>query len=73
MNRNTGRFSIIVINESLYYGKKLGHYLINPNKLRSYGTIAWDNTFDSNRELCVETEDGNTIYPIENGTKIGFD
>ena len=71
-NINTGRFFIIVINETLYYGKKLGHSLINPNQLKSCGTMVWDNPFDSNRELFVETEDGNTIYLIENCTKIGF-
>ena len=61
-DRNTGRLFLIVINEALYYGKKLGHSLINPNKFQSYGTMVWDNTFDSNRELSAETEDGDTIY-----------
>ena len=32
-DRDTGRFFIIVINEALYYGKKLGHSLVNPNQL----------------------------------------
>ena len=71
-NINTGRSFIIFIHESLYYIKKLGRYLINTNQLRSYGIMVWDNPFDSNRELCVETEDGNTIGLIENGTRIGF-
>ena len=31
-DRNTGISFIIVINEALYYGKKLGHYLINTNQ-----------------------------------------
>ena len=35
--------------------------------------MVWDNPFDSNRELCVETEDGNTIDIMENCTNIGFD
>ena len=73
IDRNTGRSFIIFINEALYYGKKIGHYLINPNQLQSYGTMVWDNTFDSNRELCVETEDGDTIYITANGAKFGFD
>ena len=47
-NINTGRFFIIVINEALYYGKKVGHSMINPNQLQSYGTMVWDNPFDSN-------------------------
>ena len=63
---------IIVINEALYYVRKLGNSLINPNQLQSYGNLVWNNPFDSNKELRVETEDSNTIYLIENGTKIGF-
>ena len=72
-NINTGRLFKTVINEALYYGKKLGCSLINPNQLRSYGNIVWDNSFDSNRKLCVETDDGNYIDLILNGTNIGFD
>ena len=72
-NRNTGRSFITFINEALYYGKNLGHSMINTNKLISYGTMVWYNPFDSNRELCVETENGDTIDLIANGTKIGFD
>ena len=73
MNINTGRSFIIVINEALYYGKKLGHYLINPNQLQSYMTMFWDKPFDFNREICVENEDGYTIDLIVNGENIGFD
>ena len=46
--------------------------MINPNKLRSYGTMVWNNPFDSNRELRVETEVGETIDLIANGKNIGF-
>ena len=35
--------------------------------------MVWDNHFDSNRELCAETEDGKIIDLIVNVTKIGFD
>ena len=35
--------------------------------------MVWYNPFDSNREIFVETEDGDTIDIIANGTKIGFD
>ena len=69
-DRNTGRSFIIVINEALYYGKKLGHSLIIPNQLQSYGTVVRYNSFDSNREMCVKTEDGDTINLISNGTNI---
>ena len=33
MNRNTGRLFLNVLNEALYYGKKIVHYLINLNQL----------------------------------------
>ena len=69
-DRNTGRSFIIVINEAFYYGKKCGCSMINPNKLRSYGTMVWYNPFYLNREICVETEDGNTNILIANGAKI---
>ena len=72
-NINKGRLFIIFVNEALYYGKKLGHYLINPNQLQSHAYMVWDNPFDSNRELCVETEYAKTIYLIANGTEIGLD
>ena len=36
---NTDRYFIFVIKEALYYGKKLGHYLINPNQLQAYGIM----------------------------------
>ena len=42
---------IMVINEALYYGKKLDHSLINQNKLRFYETMVWDNPFDLYRDL----------------------
>ena len=42
-NINTWRLFIIVINEALYYGRKLGLSLINPSQLQSYGTMVWDN------------------------------
>ena len=69
-DKNIGRSFIIVINEALYYGKKLGHSLIIPNQMKSYGNMVWDNPFDSNGELCIETEDGDTIYLISNGTNL---
>jgi len=37
---------ILVFHESLYYGTKLDHSLINPNQVRHYGIPFWDNPFD---------------------------
>ena len=33
----TGQTYILVINEGLYYGKKIDHSLMNPNQIRAYG------------------------------------
>ena len=44
-----GNAFIMVINEALYYGKKLNHSLINPNQLKFYETMVWDNPFDPYR------------------------
>ena len=68
----TGNSFIMVINEALYYGKKLDHSLINPNQLRFDETMVWDNPFDLCRDLCTETVDVNTIDLTPDGTKIGF-
>ena len=59
----------MVINEALYYGRKLNHSLINPNQVRCYETMVWDNPFDPYRELCIKTGDGNTIDLTPDGTK----
>ena len=34
--------------------------------------MVWDNPFDYNIDLCVETEEGDTIYLMVNGKNIGF-
>ena len=34
--------------------------------------MVWDNYFDSNGEICLEIEGGDTIDLIKNGTNIGF-
>ena len=48
---------ILAINESLYYGNKLDHYLINPNQVRAYGIDFWDNPFDRKRGLTIALND----------------
>ena len=68
----TEKSFIMVINEALYYGKKLDHSLINTNQLSFYETHIWDNHVDLYRELCIETDDGKTIYMTPDGTNIRF-
>ena len=38
----TGNTFILVFNESLFYGNKLDHSLLNPNQLRFHGVDLWD-------------------------------
>ena len=68
----TGETYILVFNESLYYGKNLDHTLINPNQLRSYGILLWDNPYDPLRSLSIDVNDTLQIPLHTHGTKIGF-
>ena len=68
----TGDTFILVFHESLYYGTRLDHSLINPNQLRSYGIPFWDNPFDAAHSLSIEVDDS-LIIPMRNvGTKVLF-
>ena len=68
----TGETYILVFHESLFYGPKLDHSLINPNQIRMNGIGFWDNPFDRTRELSIEIERG-PVIPLEfKGTKLMF-
>ena len=54
-----GQTYIIVINDALYYGIKLDHSLINPNQIRAYGVLFWENPYDKERGLTIEVD--NTV------------
>jgi hypothetical protein len=69
---STGITYILVFNESLYYGDKLDHTLINPNQVRSYGIPFWDNPFDPNRPLSIEVDNNLHIPLCTAGTKLMF-
>ena len=53
----TGETYILVFNESLYYGLKLDHSLINPNQLRHYGIKCNDNPYEKRIGLGMEVND----------------
>ena len=72
MNNITRNSFIVLVNEALYYERKLHHSRINSNQLRCYRTIVWYNLFDKNSYLCLETCEVNTIDFIPDDTKIGF-
>jgi hypothetical protein len=68
----SGETYILVFNESLYYGNKLDHTLINPYQLRAYGIPLWDNRFDPMHSLSIEVNPTLTISLRAFGTKVGF-
>ena len=63
---------ILVFNESLYYGTKLKHSLINPNQIRHNGIDFWDNPFDGTRKLGIDIDRGPIIPLRYIGTKLIF-
>ena len=69
----SGQTFILVFNESLYYGTKLDHTLINPNQVRHYGIDLWDNPYDRSHELSIDINGGQVIIPLLfQGTKLVF-
>ena len=68
----TGLTYILVFNESLYYGTKLKHSLINPNQLRHFGIDVWDNPFDKTRGTLIDIDDELKVPLTTRGTKIFF-
>lgn len=69
----TQRTFILIFHESLFYGTKLDHSLVNPNQVRHYGVPFWDNPFDRERGLCIDATDELKIHLMSKGTKIVFD
>ena len=68
---DTGETWLLIMNEGLFYGSKLGHSLLNPNQLRHHGVIYQDNPFDS-APLSI-TIPGLLKVPLQSqGTKIRF-
>ena len=63
---------VLVFNESLYYGSKLDHSLINPNQVRHYGIDFWDNPYDKDRGTRIEIDDISIQLQLQ-GTKLFFE
>ena len=68
----TGITYILVFHESLYYGDKLDHTLINPNQVRSYGIPFWDNPYNTTRALSIDVNEDFNIPLRTIGTKVTF-
>ena len=63
---------ILVFHETLFYGDRLDHSLINPNNLRHYGIDFWDNPYDKHHDLSIEVPN-EIIIPLKTkGTKVLF-
>ena len=69
---SNGATYILVFHESLFYGDKLDHTLINPNQIRHNGIDYWDNPYDQRHGLCIEVDGGPTIDLAMDGTKVTF-
>ena len=63
---------ILVFHETLFYGAKMDHSLINPNNLRHHETYFWDNPYDTDRPLSIEVPNQLTIPLSTRGTKVFF-
>ena len=58
-----GTTYILIFHESLYYGTKLSHSLINPNQLRHHAVDFWDNPYVENHILSIQPTD-DLIIPL---------
>ena len=63
-----GTTYILVFHESMYYGTKMQHSLINPNQVRFHGIDFFDNTVSDN-ELYIDMDDYTEIPLQFKGTK----
>ena len=70
---NTRQTSIIIFNESLYYGDKLGLRLINPNQIRHFGIDLWDYALNRNHNLSIKVDDTLNIEMAYESTKCLFE
>ena len=68
-----GNTYILIFHESLYYGTKLKHSLINPNQLRHNGIDFWDNPYDPDHKLAIQVDRGPTLPMQYEGTKLIFE
>ena len=59
-----GQTYILIFNESLYYGERLDHSLVNPNQVRANGIGLWDNPYDPNHNLEIEVYN-NIVIPLK--------
>ena len=71
-DNRTGLTYILVFHESLYYGDKLDHSLVNPNQCRSFGLEVNDNPFDKDNDVGIKATSELFIPLTTKGTKVHF-
>ena len=71
-NHPKGTTYIIVFNESLYYGTKMQHSLINPNQAHFHGLDLFDNHVRDDK-LCIRVDKKTVIHLKFKGTKCVFE
>ena len=49
-----GTMYILILNETLFFGKFMDHSLIKPNQMRSFGITLSDNPFDRTEEFGID-------------------
>jgi hypothetical protein len=60
-NRDTGKTTILILNEAIRMGDQMEHTLINPNQLRAYGITVQDNPFYP-APIFISTEDNEFTF-----------
>ena len=60
----TGKTTILIFHQGLWFGDKLPHSLINPNQCRMHGIVLCDDPFDPHRALGFEDLFTETFVPM---------
>jgi hypothetical protein len=70
----TGRGYVLIIHETLYFGSKMDHSLINPNQLRHYGIVVHDNPYerDHRRDMGIEIDETDRLPFHSQGSMVFF-
>ena len=67
-----GMNTIIITDGGMYYGEMIDNGIIKPNQLRSYWIESWFNTYDHNRNTCMEVDDQLKITFQSKSDKLNF-
>ena len=54
MVHDDGTVYILILNETLFFGKSMYHILVKPNHIRSFGIPVSNNPFDRTQEFGID-------------------